>query len=58
LSEYQNSKYLRGDNSPENAKYLGYIDATELYPDFKPIKFEQYLTELLAGKAIRPYSSK
>lgn len=53
--QYKYSKYIRGDNSPEMAKYLGYLDAGELYPDFKPIKFREYLKELLDGKARKPY---
>jgi hypothetical protein len=57
VAEYNFSKYLRGDNTRENAKYLGYLDARELYPDFKPISFEQFLQEVLDGKAVRPYST-
>ncbi|KAI9655128.1 MAG: hypothetical protein M1821_005611 [Bathelium mastoideum] len=53
--EYSYSKYIRGDNTPEIGKYLGYLDAQELYPDFKPITFEDYLKELLAGKAKKVY---
>ena len=53
--QYKYSKYIRGDNSPEMARYLGYLDARELYPDFKPITFKEYLRELLDGKARRPY---
>ncbi|KAF2112812.1 isoflavone reductase family protein [Lophiotrema nucula] len=54
-TEYQVSKYLRKDNTVDNAKYLGYLNARELYPDFQPIKFEQLLDEVLAGKGQRPY---
>ena len=53
--QYAYSKHIRGDNSVEMAKYLGYLDATELYPSFKPIGFKDYLAELLAGKAVKPY---
>ncbi|KAJ7055592.1 hypothetical protein C8F01DRAFT_1030149 [Mycena amicta] len=55
LRDYQYSKYIRGDNTPEYAAYLGYLDARELYPDFKPIKFREFLGELLEGKIERPY---
>jgi hypothetical protein len=58
MDEYNNSTYLRGDNTPEIAKYLGYLDATELYPDFKPIKFEEFFEGLLEGKGERPYSGR
>jgi hypothetical protein len=56
--QYAISKYIRRDNTPENAKYLGYIDARELYPDFKPISFSEYLDELLAGKGYKPYANR
>lgn len=50
-AEYDCCKYIRGDNTPENATYLGYLDARELYPDFKPVKFREYFTEVKDGKA-------
>jgi hypothetical protein len=53
--EYEISKYIRGDNTPENAEYLGYIDAKKLYPDIQPITFRAYLGELFSGKGTRPY---
>jgi hypothetical protein len=56
--QYIVSKYVRRDNSPENAKYLGYLDARELYPDFKPTKFEQVVEETLAGKGMSLYSGR
>ncbi|KAI1502187.1 NAD(P)-binding protein [Biscogniauxia marginata] len=56
LSQYANVKYVRGDNTPENAEYLGYIDGNALYPDFKFTKFEDFVDELLAGKVTRPYA--
>jgi len=49
---------MRRDNTPENAKYLGYIDARELYPDFKPISFSNFVDELLAGNAKKLYTTK
>ncbi|KAF2101288.1 NAD(P)-binding protein [Rhizodiscina lignyota] len=55
-SEYANSKFFRRDNTLENAKYLGYLDARELYPGFKPTTFREFLVnELLPGRAERPY---
>ena len=54
-AQYIPTKYLRADNTPENAEYLGYIDGRALYPDFKFIKFVDFVDELLAGKARRPY---
>lgn len=34
---------IRGDNTPENARYLGYLDGKELYPDFKYLTVEEYV---------------
>lgn len=51
--EYSYSKFMRGDNSPEYAKYLGYLDASDLYPNFVPRSFEMFAKELLDGKAAK-----
>ncbi|KAK7031597.1 glycoside hydrolase [Favolaschia claudopus] len=53
FAQYDYSKYFRGDNTPAYAKYLGYLDATELYPDFRPRKFKEFMVELLEGKIAR-----
>ncbi|KAJ7687134.1 hypothetical protein B0H17DRAFT_939633 [Mycena rosella] len=53
--DYIYSKYVRGDNTPEYAAYLGYLDARELYPDFRPRSFKDFIAELLEGKAVKPY---
>ena len=57
-SEYIYSKYVRADNSRENALYLGYLDARELYPQFKPSTFRDFFAELLEGGIERPYQDK
>ena len=54
-AEYSNTKYVREDNTPENAEYLGYINGNELYPDFKFVKFTDFIDDLIAGKGKRPY---
>jgi hypothetical protein len=51
--EYAYSKFVRGDNSPQSAKYLGYLDASDLYPDFIPRSFEAFGEELLDGRATK-----
>ncbi|KAJ7728015.1 hypothetical protein DFH07DRAFT_851450 [Mycena maculata] len=56
--DYKYSKYVRGDNTPEHAQYLGYLDARELYPEFKPRSFTDFVGELLAGKVQKPYASR
>ncbi|PVH91335.1 NAD(P)-binding protein [Periconia macrospinosa] len=55
-TEYNVSKHIRGDNTAAVAKYLGYLDAKELYPEFEPIPFEHFLDELVTGQAKKPYS--
>ncbi|QGA16736.1 hypothetical protein EYB26_004404 [Talaromyces marneffei] len=57
-AEYQLSWGIRGDNVPEYAKYLGYLDAKDLYPDFKSIAFEEYVQELLSGVATGVYTDR
>jgi hypothetical protein len=56
--QYLYSKYVRGDNTPEHAKYLGYLDARELYPDIKPRSFKSFFEELVAGKVQKPYAHR
>jgi len=34
-AQYAITKYVRADNTPENAEYLGYVDARKLLPGFK-----------------------
>jgi len=51
--QYKLSWGVRGDNNPEYAKYLGYLDGKELYPDFEFTTFDQYLDELLEGKGTK-----
>jgi len=55
-SEYFISWGIRGDNTAKYAKYLGYVTSKELYPDFKITTFEDYLKELLDGKAKGVYA--
>ncbi|UPL00896.1 hypothetical protein LCI18_011830 [Fusarium solani-melongenae] len=50
MAQYHLSIWLRGDNLPERAEYLGYLTSKQLYPDFKYIPFEEYVDELLKGR--------
>jgi hypothetical protein len=43
------------DNRAIFARYLGYLDARELYPDLKPKKFVDFVQDLSEGKVQRPY---
>ncbi|KAL1867027.1 hypothetical protein Plec18167_008818 [Paecilomyces lecythidis] len=58
ISEYQLSWGIRGDNKPEYAKYLGYLTSKELYPDFKPSSFEDYLKHVFSGTAKGIYTDR
>jgi hypothetical protein len=55
ISDYQFSKYVRGDNTPAYAEYLGYLDARKLYPEFQPKTFKEFVGELLEGKGEMVY---
>jgi hypothetical protein len=55
-ADYEYNKYVRGDNIPAYATYLGYLNARELYPNFQPKAFKEFLCELLDGKVARPYA--
>jgi len=56
VSQYRYSWGIRGDNTPENAKYLGYLLGKELYPDMEYITFDAYLKDLLNGSAKKAYA--
>jgi hypothetical protein len=58
LAEYQYSWGIRGDNNPEYAKYLGYHLTTELYPEFKPTDFREYLESVIRGTAKGVYTDR
>jgi uncharacterized protein YbjT (DUF2867 family) len=57
-AEYTLSKYVREDNTLGNAKYLGYLDARELYSNFQPMKFEDAAKEAVNGKAVKLYEGR
>lgn len=57
MHQYHWTKFVRGDNTPEHAAYLGYLNTRDLYPDFKHISFESFVKdELLQGKTHKPYA--
>ncbi|KPM38526.1 hypothetical protein AK830_g8063 [Neonectria ditissima] len=60
VAQYPHSIWLRGDNTPEAAAYLGYLSGKELYPDMEAeyVRFEDYVGEVLAGKAKAPYANR
>ena len=49
-AQYTISWGIRGDNTPEYAKYLGYLTSKELYPEMEFVCFENFLQEVLDGR--------
>ncbi|KAJ0339230.1 hypothetical protein COL154_012514 [Colletotrichum chrysophilum] len=47
MAEYRNLLGIRGDNTPEYARYLGYLDARDLYPDVEVTTLENYIRRLV-----------
>ncbi|KAH6985221.1 hypothetical protein EDB80DRAFT_733652 [Ilyonectria destructans] len=56
--QYSYSFGIRGDNTPAYAKYLGYLNAGELYPDMKGNSLKAWFQEVLDGKATSAYARK
>ena len=56
--QYVRSWGIRGDNTPEKAKELGYLDARELYPELQTLSWKGYVRELVDGKVRAPYSER
>ncbi|PNP76834.1 hypothetical protein FNYG_09850 [Fusarium nygamai] len=48
--QYLYCEWFREDNLPERAEYLGYLSAKDLYPDFQPTKYVDYIDEVVQGK--------
>ncbi|KAF4913285.1 Isoflavone reductase-like protein [Colletotrichum viniferum] len=47
MAEYRNVLGIRGDNTPEKARSLGYLDARDLYPDVEVTTLENYIIGLV-----------
>jgi len=47
MAQYKNVLGIRGDNTPEHARYLGYLDVKELYPDVIPTSLETFIRHAL-----------
>lgn len=56
LSEYKRCIGICGDNTPEYAKYLGYLDGKELYPDVGVVGLKKFITDMLEGQVRTIYS--
>ncbi|CAI7667691.1 unnamed protein product [Penicillium bialowiezense] len=49
---------IRGDNTPENAAYLGYLSGKDLYPDFEFTTLKDYMKEALEGNCKGVYQGR
>ena len=50
VGQYRISWCVRGDNTPEYADYLGYLDFWKLFPDFtRGKRLEAFYREVLDG---------
>ncbi|KAF1978941.1 NAD(P)-binding protein [Bimuria novae-zelandiae CBS 107.79] len=56
-AQYRDLLGVQGFNTPEYAKYLGYLDARELYPDLVLMPFEEYVKDAFYGRTKAGYSS-
>lgn len=57
-AQYPYSWAVRGDNTPEYAKYLGYVTSKELYPDMEFVGFEEYFRGIMEGSARPAYEER
>jgi hypothetical protein len=57
-TQYARSIWFRGDNLPQRALYLGYLNGKELYPDLEYVSFSDYVNELVAGTGKGVYSNR
>ena len=48
--EYLTSLHVLGEDTLQNAKDLGYLDARELYPDIPQQSFEAFAQDFYGGK--------
>ena len=56
--QYGRSWGLRGDNTPEKAKELGYVTSKELWPEMEFASYEEFLSNVVEGKASPVYQDK
>ncbi|KAF5655840.1 isoflavone reductase [Fusarium sp. NRRL 25303] len=55
IYEYWMSWGIRGDNTPENAVYLGYLLAKDLFPSLRGRSLEDFIKDALEGKVKKVY---
>jgi hypothetical protein len=53
MGQYRISWCIRGDNTPQYADYLGYLDFWKLYPDYpKGRSLEAFFQYVLSGASL------
>ncbi|KAF5614741.1 isoflavone reductase [Fusarium sp. NRRL 52700] len=55
IYEYWMSWGVRGDNTPENAAYLGYVLAKDLYPSLQARSLEEFIQDAAEGRIKKAY---
>jgi uncharacterized protein YbjT (DUF2867 family) len=58
IRQYVLSWGIRGDNTPQKAKELGYLTSKELWPEMKYVKFEDFLRDVVEGRATLVYEDQ
>ncbi|KAI9163523.1 Isoflavone reductase-like protein [Paramyrothecium foliicola] len=48
--QYWNIMFVRAENTPEHAKYLGFLDAKELYPEVVTTGLDEYAQQAVNGQ--------
>lgn len=56
--QYAFSWGVRGDNTPEKAKELGYVTSKELWPEMEFVGYEDFLKDLVKGRGEAVYEDK
>ncbi|KAK2035998.1 hypothetical protein LZ31DRAFT_636164 [Colletotrichum somersetense] len=50
ICQYKHSRHVGGDNAPDRAQYLGYLDGKTLYPDPECKSMRDFIRDVVAGK--------
>jgi hypothetical protein len=56
--QYALSWGVRGDNSPEKAKELGYVTSKELWPEMQFVRYEDFLRDAVEGRGEAVYEDR
>ena len=56
--QYVRSWGIRGDNTPEKAKELGYVTSKELWPEMEFVKYEDFLSDVVEGEVKPVYDEE